>query len=438
MPEGNTMTLQRVPDHAVFGGIDDYFQRTRRGTFDNSEFNYDGYDPETQSADLVATVGERVYIAFINGELARPVIIASANHPKQTSRYPDDAARENMTSFFRLSGFDVQIDGDGQVTFIHNGAPAISHSPDSALGGAAAALGDLLGGAAPDPTASPPNSSVTDNENYPDCKTLMEFLKLGEWRVRDALGQMIEVSADKGRIYIANNAIKSTDDVGADAGLQISSNSTDSEYVLLDRDKELVLINARSIIQLYSFDRRKDVTEGDHSHKIGGDEKITIAGDKTDDIDGSVTRTIKADLEEKISGGVTWTVDGDWTQTVSGAVTQDFSAALDTKIKSDWTIDCTGSWTLTSKGDISMSEVGGAGMKASGGKVEVGGAATGIFDTVSKLMEQLDKLIDAVMQITVPTTVGPSGPPINVAAIVPIKTQVATLKVTLDSVKGSL
>lgn len=462
LAEGEEIVLPNVIEGSMFGGIDDYMQIRRRGTKDGGNtFKIRAPD------DMKAHIGERVYIAFIGGSIFRPVIISFAQHPNQVVRFEEISPDVNPQLFMRYLGMDMTIDEDGQFFMTHFGAPEINYtgSDASTLANLGALAGEALGAVSSlggdeykgyeegDETLNEPESDAVDPQDF-KFKTIMEMLKDGTWRVRDSLGQMLWVDPKNSQIYLSNNGVKSSDPLDSSGGLQIESNSTDAEYLLLDRKKELVLINARKIAQIYSFDKRKDVTEGDHSHKVGGDEKITIAGDKDDEIDGSVTRVIKTDLDEEVSGNVTWKIDGDFEETLSGAVTWkaedtlDWTVsgamtltcedALDFSITSDWTVDCQGNFALTSKGDMSMLDATGAGWKVSSGKVEIGSGVAGLFDTVIQLEKQVEALIDAIGQITVPTAVGPSGPPINLPVIQQVKIQMTQITMKLEQVKGSL
>lgn len=453
LEDGMPIVLPRVIEASLLGGIDDYFQIRRRATHADSSVRISSLIEKKDAGGLVATVGERVYIAFINGDILRPVIIGHMQHPSQISRFPDDKSKKKPQAIFRYLGMEMRISETGAFTMIHNGAPTIKHVPASGMMGGVGAIASAIGGGAAAGAISsagsiadkvggrsgePSSLAVSPNKNYPKCRTIMEFLDKGEFRVRDSIGQNIEINPDKKRIFISNNSVKSTDKADASDGLKISTNSTDAEYVLLDQSKKMILINARDTLQLYSFGYRKDITEKDHSHKIKGNESITIQGNKTDKIDGSLTINVSGlvkqefgkDLEQKIAGANKCEISGDLTLTVKGKKTQ--------SITGDWTSNIDGACNITAKGDIAIKTSGGGGIKVSGGKVEVGSSSAGIFDSVSQILEQLDAILQAIQQLTVPTSTGPSGVPINASNFAQAQSKLKSIKSKLDSVKGSL
>lgn len=92
---------------------------------------------------------------------------------------------------------------------------------------------------------------------------------------------------------------------------------------------------------------------------------------------------------------------------------------------------------MTSSG-IKATDSAGAGLNISSGKVALGGSAAEVLDLFDKLLQQMDAILTQVQAITVPTAVGPSGPPVNAAAFASAQVQVATIKTTLGSIKGSI
>lgn len=263
----------------MFGGIADYVQARHMAAADSGEeFSVDPSDAKND-----AQVGTRVGIMFLGGHQSRPVITCFLPHPNQTKEI-DAPDSDKPKMVFQLNGVRVEIDPTGQLKFAHKGAPKVKFAPqggDGLLGAAADAAG-AIAGALSVPGDDNPALEPADQEEY----TTLEFLDGGIVRLRDSLGQLIEMDREQGRIYIANNDKPSTDSSEGSFGPQIATNSTDSEYVLLDRDRKLVLINARDIAQIYSFNKRKDVTDGNHTHKIKGNEEITVFGDKVDSILG--------------------------------------------------------------------------------------------------------------------------------------------------------
>ena len=449
---GAVMVLPKVLDSSPLGGIDDYMQIRRRASHDVSGARINS------GADLEAQIGDKVLIAFINGRLNQPIIIASMQHPLQVPRFEDGISPDTKPQmFWKYLGISRIIDEDGQMFVTHFGAPTIKYTGSLSLAGAAAAaaaqtseaLSALSSGyegyEEGDVTSEEPESEAVIPQDFRH-KTTYEFLKSGMWRVRDSIGQNIVIDPEQSQITITNTGIKSTDAYDSEALGISSALGEDAEVIRLDKVEQSILINSRKLTQIFSGDTREDTTGGDYSHDVTGDETITIKGDKTDDIYGSVTRSIVADLDETVRGSVSWDITGDFDKSVMGSFTIDATGAIsistkdtfDISILSDYTVDCKGAITMSAIGDISILDATGSGIKISGGQVEIGGKAAGLFDSVLQIEAQLEALIDAIMQLTVPTGTGPSGPPINAAAFTQVKVQLTTIKGKLSTVKGSL
>jgi hypothetical protein len=343
-----------------------------------------------------ATLGERCYVAFIAGNILKPVIINFCQHPNQAKELesPEGLKPQGVLQY---KGVRVDIDDKGQIRFIHKGAPNIVYNITDVQ---PSLIPSAIGG------SKAPAIIPQDDENV----TLWEFLDGGVFRIRDSLGQIIEINRtiDDGRIYISNNDLKSTDNPDAgplSGGLQWLTNSTDAEYIWLDRKKQMVLINARQIIQLYSFDRRKDVTDGDHSHKVGGSNSWIIGSDESIVIGGGRSHIIKGNDE----------------LTVGGAIKHMVKGAYDGKFGDDWKV-------LAPKGEVSMTASGLATLKLSGGKVGLGNKTAEIIDLFS---QALGLLIDNAPTLT-QTSAGPGAldPKVVIKA--------AKLKALADSIKGGV
>ena len=226
----------------------------------------------------------------------------------------------------------------------------------------------------------------------------MEFLDEGVFRIRDSEGQIIELDRTKSRIYISNNDLKSTQAEGGLGviGNQFATNSTDAEYILLDKEKQLVLINARQIAQIYSFDRRKDVTEGNHRHKVGGNSEWLIGGDESNTIAGAQSNTIGGDQKDLVEGDKESVVVGDY--------------------------------LMQSTANAEMRTTAGGFVKIDGAQVSIGGPA-------AELLDLLDQQLDALIQ-NAPTFVSTAvGPGVLNPAIVALLTQIKTL---LATIKGGI
>jgi hypothetical protein len=355
----------------------------------------------------------------------------------------------------------VVIDSDGQFTIIHKGAPKIKDTGQGgalgALGGAAGALTGAIGGASGGTPDNPAlgldalaASDFAGAVEEPDTTeyTLLEFLKEGVFRIRDAEGQMIEIDRTKNRIYISNNDLKSTEDPTkppASGGNEISTNSTDAEYVLLDKDKEMILINTRKLLELYSFDRFKQITEGDSSVHTKGDTKIKLDGDEAYTLDGSKTDKIGGDWEISVKGDVKVSVDGDLSATVKGDMKATVSG--DTTIKGDGDIKAQAGGDINAKadGDIVGKAGGDVKLDGSGAKLHLSGGQVGLGGDAGELFKELGKALklvsDTAMKISTmifPTAVGPTGPTTTASDFAKISADLTEIKAVIDQLTGSL
>ena len=417
MPNGSRIILTNIEMATMFGGIGDYIQRRARTTTDDGNKVPD----ELSNDSLSPTIGERVLISFVGGSIQYPIIVGYLQHPSQTEEFTDDPVDTKPQAVFQYLGVRFEISDKGAIRCIKKGAPKVKYT-----GGVGGAIGSVIGAASSLLGSS--SSSIKGNDNKalepaPDTEVVLwEMLDEGVFRIRDAEGQMFEIDRTKMRIYISNNDLKSTEDASAgplSGGNLIASNSTDAEYVLLDKDKQMVLINARKTAQIYSFDARKDVTEGDHSHKIDGNSEWTIGGDETVAIDGSRDVSIEQDDSLTISGDLTIEVSGDLSDNVTG------SHILN--IKSDQSVKITGEQKVSATGGITLEGVG-AKLKLANGKVGLGGPTAELLDLMD---QQLDALIN-----NAPTFVSTAvGPGVLNPAIVTLLTQIKTL---LGTIKGGI
>jgi hypothetical protein len=88
--------------------------------------------------------------------------------------------------------------------------------------------------------------------------------------------------------------------------------------------------------------------------------------------------------------------------------------------------------------DITITGGGDAALVLSGGTVALGGPAGELLDIVDQIIDVVDETLTNITAITVPTSVGPSGPPTNSAAFIATQATLATIKATLGLIKGSL
>ena len=392
--------IANVRQSSALGGIADYWRRRLLATMDDSD-STEAVNGSDQPG-LNATVGERVIITFLNGSISNPIITGYLQHENQGAEATLDGDDPEINAVFQYLGNRAEFNAKGEFRFIHKGLPTISHVEQ----GTFAAAGPLLTTSEIKGNGSPAIEPAPETEI-----TLFEFLEEGIFRIRDQEGQMIEIDRTKKRIYISNNDLKSTEATASSGGNQLSTNSTDAEYVLLDKDKEMVLINARKIAQIYSADERKDVTEGDASHKIGGDMLTTVAGDETKKVSGQITSTVQKDWEVSVNGKTTIAS--------KGGVELDGGGA-NLKLSG-------GNNSIEAKGGIKL-DGGGAKLKLSGGKVGLGGPA-------AELLDLIDQQLGAIIN-NAPTFVSTAvGPGVLNPAVVATLNQVKTL---LGLIKGGI
>ena len=235
----------------------------------------------------------------------------------------------------------------------------------------------------------------------------MNFFLGGGFRLNDSAGQMFELDHTKNRILISNNNLKSN------LSTEAVPEETDAERILFDNKNQTLLVSARKILQLNSADKRADTTTGDYSSAVKGSVSWVVDGDVNTEYKKSWISKIEGDLKETIKGSYTSSVSGDNKLVVAGAYDLDATGAAGLKGKAI---------TLTASGDIKLSGAGGqSSLTLSGGKVALKGATGEVVDL-------LGQIVDAIMQISVPTGVGPSGPPTNAPIFAKIKALLAGMK----------
>ena len=419
MPDGSHIIVPNVRETSSFGGVADYTQRRARETKELK------FRESQQEAD--ATLGERVLIAFVNGNIANPIIVSYVQHPNQMEELnsPDTLKPQSV---FQYLGVRMTIDETGQFQCIHRGVPDVKAVPNPTLGM------DIPGSSALSllEAKTLKNSSNIAVTPKPTTEvTLWEFLDGGIFRIRDALGQIIEINRtiDDGRIYISNNDLKSTENASANplsGGLQYQTNSTDAEYVWLDRKKKLVLINARKIIQLYSFGVRKDVTEKDHSHKILGNSEWQIGGDDTHIILGNRSIKITKNFDTTVGGDTSLTGAGSYNIKIAKDLASTIGGSSVYKYLKDVDIASMGDYKITSVKDV-LIEGSAAKIKLSKGKVAIGSNA-------AELLDLINQELTAFIQNAAAFVFTKSGEGQLSPAILTALTKIQTL---LGSIKGS-
>lgn len=77
-------------------------------------------------------------------------------------------------------------------------------------------------------------------------------------------------------------------------------------------------------------------------------------------------------------------------------------------------------------------------IKSENGKFAIGTQAAELIDIIDKILEQQDKILTAIQALTVPTSVGPSGPPVNTPDFASSQLELKVLKQLLGTIKGSV
>ena len=179
---------------------------------------------------------------------------------------------------------------------------------------------------------------------------------------------------------------------------------------------------------------------GTHVRVDGTEDAITLESNFGDS--ATISRADGIQLSTPAAGGTSISMKsgkidiecaGDSTYTSSGGnITIEANGTI--SITTD-----TGDYEINAAaGDITLTASGGAELKLSGGQVALGGPTVELLDLLDQTMTQFDQTLTAIEAITVPTAVGPSGPPINSAAFIAIQSSLATIKGLLDGIKGSL
>ena len=120
LPDGNQSILRNcVSATGSFGGVFDYLQvvhRTSTETGGQAEY-------KTGTAAL-QTIGERVLVGLLNGDIRRPVIITSLPHPMAARDLPDNESQKPQLNF-QFQGVKAEINDKGEFLLTHLGPPEV-------------------------------------------------------------------------------------------------------------------------------------------------------------------------------------------------------------------------------------------------------------------------------------------------------------------------
>ncbi len=360
---------------------------------------------------MTASVGDRVIVAFMGGHFKRPIIIGYIQHTAQLPKYTKRQELEPQATLDYL-GMTFSVDELGQCSIIHRGAPDVSYVEQNALN---SSLG------------TSPDSNPALDPREDEIVTKMEMLDEGGWRVRDSAGNTIWIDPAKQLITITDVGMPSTDDEEPQTPVDMtlpSKASRELEKTYLASDGESIVIDgANSKITIYSSDAYNKV--------IGGDVTNDITGNTKDDIGGNSEITISGDYTRTVKGGTTTKTGGDYSETVDGSFDSSVTGDLSFSSEGDLSLSATGKFSASSTGDTDIEATGNLTLGSGGGTASLKMTNAGQFELTGisgGLVDLITQLITAITAITVPTAVGPSGPPINAAQMIQIQTLLTQMK----------
>ena len=339
--------IPNVRQSSVVGGIADYYRRRAVATNDDSDSTQAADD--TSQPGLDATVGERVIIQFLNGNISNPVITGYLQHENQGVESELDAPDPEVGAVFQYQGVRIEVSSEGELRVIHKGAPEVSFAPQGspAAAGAINALSSIspIGG-----NNSPAIKPAPETEI-----TLFEFLNGGVFRLRDQEGQVIEVDRTNKTILISNNNLASTD-------VKFIGLEDNAEYVKFDKDSKELTVSARDSLVLNSDGTRDDTITSDYSLSVDRDMTTEVLGDMTDTVKGQ----------------------------------------LDQSVQRSWTMNVNGDISISGKTGVEVKDGQSGALVIKGGKVSLAGAAGELLDLFNQTLTQMIKayqdLIDATQQ----------------------------------------
>lgn len=172
LPQGQQCVVRNaIVAKGNYGGIYDYFQSFHRPT---AERNLTYADDATQ----LQTVGERCLVAFISGDIRRPIIVSGMPHPLMPNDLPDKDKKEVQCTF-QVAGMRIEVWPSGKCRLVHQGAPKVTQG-----------------------------SAVTGQDAQNVCT--MVFEDDGSWNVTDSEKQKIAVNRTAKTIVIENDKDKIT------------------------------------------------------------------------------------------------------------------------------------------------------------------------------------------------------------------------------------
>jgi hypothetical protein len=297
--DGSETYLYNVPAMSMFGGIGDFSHARYRGTQDDqSDSDANLFD----SQGRFNSVGDKVVVAFLSGDMKRPIIVGFHPHPKRPFDLPEpevDAPQAKMSYL----GMEVEVNTVGEALITHRGAPITSFD-GSVEPEAIDEVGPTELPNRPIEEAQPFEShqpSIPEKAQvliddgiltteayeglvYPDDKhtTQMGFLEKGEWYVVDSEGQQIFLDRDTQTISITNG----------------------NETIQIDKANKTIFFKSTGNLETQA--------DGDDVKNIGGSRHLHVEGDEVKKVNANVFETVEGDIAKKVTGNYQEKIQGKW------------------------------------------------------------------------------------------------------------------------------
>jgi hypothetical protein len=168
------------------------------------------------------------------------------------------------------------------------------------------------------------------------------------------------------------------------------------------------------------------------------DDETAAKGLITLETTGGLTLTLNGTTDEALietNGGASVEING-VTDTID--ISTDAGDSVVLNPQGITVTDVTENTITTSASGIKLKTAEGAELNLSGATVALGSSAAELLNLFNETLTQVSSILEQIEILTVPTVVGPSGPPVNSAAFVTIGTQITTIQTQLDLIKGSL
>jgi hypothetical protein len=308
-PNGSKTILHNVIQASLFGGIGDFSQFRLRASKD---VKFD-VATDSKSAKITSTtVGDKVLIAFVSGDLRRPIIIGCLPHSQRAFDLPDIEGVELKQPQGKVAynGFEFQSNEKGESTFTNRGSPQVKDT-DAGLESKLLERTDVGPKELParesktplpadviPPNVPPkilPKASIPVTENpaliYPDEKYTTEegFLELGEWYVVDNEGQTIFLDRDSKTLTISNG----------------------NDLIQIDKEHKKIFFQSTGDMEI--------TTALDYAKSVKGDQHVTIDKNEMSLTKEDEYTTVGGSRTANIVDKDTSTIGNAWTVTIGTA-----------------------------------------------------------------------------------------------------------------------